>query len=59
MEFKKNSYTTKDLREMFGVSMKTIYNWIRDGKIQSLNAGRKHIFLKEDLERFLIKFRKG
>jgi excisionase family DNA binding protein len=59
MELKKNSYTTKELIEILGVSVKTIYRWIKDGKIQSLNVGKKHIFLKEDLERFFIKFRKG
>ena len=59
MELKKNNYTTKELVDILGVSVKTIYRWIKDGKIQSLNVGKKHIFFKEDLERFLIKFRKG
>ena len=59
MELKKDSYTTKELKEMLGVSTRTIYRWIQEGKIRSLKVNKKHIFLKEDLENFFNKYRKG
>lgn len=48
----KGLYTISDAAQIFGVSRRTIQDWIRDGKLNARNLGR-YRFLSEDLESFL------
>ena len=37
-----NGFTVKETAEYFGVSDKTVFAWIRDGKIEATNVGCKN-----------------
>ena len=45
----KGRYKISDAAEIFGVSRRTIQDWIRDGRINARNLGH-YRFLSEDLE---------
>jgi excisionase family DNA binding protein len=47
----KGRYTISDAAQIFGVSRRTIQDWIRDGKINARKM-RHYRFLSEDLEAF-------
>ncbi len=51
---KKLAYTTKEVAELLGVSVRTISSYIRDGKIKAYHLNpKKLIFKSEDLQAFL------
>ncbi len=49
----KGIYTTQDASAMFGVSTRTIQDWMRAGKLHARDLPGRGRFLSEDLELFL------
>jgi excisionase family DNA binding protein len=49
----KGVYTNHNAAEIFGVSPRTIQEWVRDGKLASRDLPGRGRFLSEDLELFL------
>jgi excisionase family DNA binding protein len=49
----KGIYTVRDAASIFGVSVRTIQEWVRDGKLIARDLPGRGRFLSEDLERFL------
>jgi excisionase family DNA binding protein len=49
----KGIYTVRDAARIFGVSVRTIQDWVRDGKLLARDLPGRGRFLSEDLERFL------
>jgi Helix-turn-helix domain len=45
--------TNRDAAEIFGVSVRTIQDWVRNGDLISRNLPGRGRFLSEDLENFL------
>jgi hypothetical protein len=48
-------YTNRDAARIFGVSVRTIQDWCRDGKLVSRDLPGRGRFLSEDFELFLQK----
>ena len=46
-------YTNRDVAELFKTSVRTIQDWITDGKMTPRNLPGRGRFLPEDLEAFL------
>ncbi len=46
----KGIYTNKDAAEIFGVSIRTIQDWVRAGKLRARDLPGHGRFLSEDLE---------
>jgi hypothetical protein len=46
-------YTNRDAARIFGVSVRTIQDWCRDGKLMSRDLPGRGRFLSEDFEAFL------
>lgn len=46
-------YTNRDAGKMFGVSVRTIHEWIRDQKLTCRDLPGRGRFLSQDLEDFL------
>lgn len=46
-------YTNRDAAKIFGVSVRTIQDWIRDQKLTCRDLPGRGRFLSEDLESFL------
>ncbi len=46
-------YTNRDAARIFGVSVRTIQDWSRDGKLRTRDLPGRGRFLSEDLEAFL------
>ena len=49
----KGIYTIGDTAQIFGVSTRTIHEWVRDGKLVARELPGRGRFLSEDLELFL------
>jgi NADPH-dependent curcumin reductase CurA len=49
----KGIYKYKDAAEIFGASVRTIQQWVRDGKLRCRDLPARGRFLSEDLEAFL------
>jgi len=49
----KGIYTTKDAAKIFGVSIRTIQDWCREGKLIPRDLPGRGRFLSADLEEFL------
>lgn len=45
-------YTLKEVEELLQVTQRTLYNWIKDGKLTAFKAGREWRVTKEALEDF-------
>ena len=45
-------YTIKEVRELLGVTRRTLYNWIKDGKIKAFKAGKEWRVTRKALEEF-------
>ena len=50
------SYTVQDLAEMLGCCTRTIYNYVREGKIRKIRVKRNIIFLEEHVQEFLKEY---
>ncbi len=46
-------YTLKEVEEILSVTRKTIYNWLKSGKLKAVKVGRQWRVKKEDLEAFI------
>jgi hypothetical protein len=46
-------YTNRDTAGIFGVTVRTVQEWCRDGKLPSRDLPGRGRFLSEDLETFL------
>lgn len=49
----KGTYTNRDVAKIFGVSVRTIQDWSRNGEFKPRNLPGRGRFLSEDLEEFL------
>jgi len=49
----KGTYTNRDTGYIFGVSVRTIQDWVRKGDLVGRNLPGRGRFLSEDLENFL------
>ena len=49
----RGTYTNRHVAEMFEVSVRTIQDWVRTGKLVCRNLPGRGKFLSEDLENFL------
>lgn len=45
-------YTLAEVRDILQVTQRTLYNWIKDGKLNAFRAGREWRVTKEELEAF-------
>ena len=45
-------YTLEEITELLQVTRRTIYNWIKDGKLKAFKVGRGWRVTKEALEEF-------
>ena len=43
--------TIKEVASIFKVHFRTVYAWIKQGKIQAQKYGRKHLISDEEVER--------
>jgi excisionase family DNA binding protein len=46
-------YKTRDVAALFGVSPRTIYDWIRDGRLPARDLPGRYRFLPQDIEDLL------
>ncbi len=52
-------YTNADVAKIFGVSVRTVSDWVRVGKLHSRTLPGRARFLSQDLEDFLRNSRRG
>jgi excisionase family DNA binding protein len=45
-------YTLEEVQTLLQVTRRTLYNWIKDGKLKAFRAGRYWRVTKEALEEF-------
>ena len=50
---KKNWETISELAERIGMSRKTVWGWIRDGKLKSERYGAQHRIQEREWQRYL------
>ena len=43
--------TIEEVASIFKVHFRTIYSWIKQGKIKSVKVGRRHYITEEEVER--------
>lgn len=43
--------TVQEVADFFNVYFRTVYNWIRQGKIKAIRVGRKYMISDEEFER--------
>ena len=43
---------TADVASMFGVELRTVYRWIKGGKLHPQQIGRTYLFDPEEVEEF-------
>ena len=48
-----NLTTTEELAVIFGLAPQTIRNWTAQGKLPYVKIGKRNLFLKESLKRWL------
>lgn len=45
-------YTLKEIEELLMVTRRTLYNWIKSGKLKAFRIGKEWRVTKEALEKF-------
>ncbi len=45
-------FTIQEVCEILGISRRTVYRYIQDGRINAIKAGRDYRFTPEEIERF-------
>jgi len=53
VELEKESYTSRELMFLLNMSYMSIYRLVKAGKLHPVKVGNKHLFFKEDIERFI------
>jgi len=53
VQLEKESYTSRELMFLLNMSYMSIYRLVKAGKLHPVKVGNKHLFLKEDIERFI------
>ena len=51
-------YTIEEVAKMLKVAYLTVYRWIQDGKLVAYKAGKQYRIKKEDLDKFIISFKR-
>lgn len=51
----KQFYTRKELADLFGCSLSTIYNWTSKGKLQAYGLGNRIYYKVDEVHNSLIK----
>ena len=46
-------FTLKEVEEILSVSQRTLYTWIKEGKLETIKVGRQHRVRQEELDRIL------
>ena len=46
-------YTVQDVMRIFGVTRRTVYEWLRYGKIKAFKAGKEWRFTEESIKAFM------
>lgn len=49
---KKKYYTVKDMTEPFSLSRRTIYNYLKSGKLKGIKQGKSWYFTESEYKRF-------
>ena len=47
-------YTISDLAKQIAMSRKTVWAWVRDGKLKSIRYGSQHRITEAEWQRFLV-----
>lgn len=45
-------YDCKQIADIYGVSIRTVWEWIKSGKLKAVRVGKLYRIRKEDLEEF-------
>lgn len=45
-------YTLKEIQDLLQVTRRTLYNWIKGGKLKAFRIGKEWRVTKEELQRF-------
>lgn len=48
-----NVYTLKEVEEILSVTQRTLYTWIKDGRLKATKVGRQYRVTKEALDELL------
>ncbi len=51
-------YTIEDVAKMLKVVYLTVYRWIQSGKIVAYKAGKQYRIKKDDLDKFVINYKR-
>lgn len=52
-----NFIGSKDVAERYGVSLQTVWEWVKNRKLGAIRMGRRFLFTEEDLKAFEEKIR--
>ena len=50
-------YKPKEVAQMLGVTKKTVYWWVRKGRLPAVQVGEKMRITKKDLEAFVTQYK--
>ena len=48
-------YTRKETAEKLGISTVTLWEWVKNGKINAIRVGKRQYFTEEEIDRVLQK----
>ena len=48
-------YTLTEVTELLQVTRRSLYNWIKDGKLEAIKVGREWRVTRQSLDKFLQK----
>jgi excisionase family DNA binding protein len=55
----KQYFTVEDIAEQLGVSVDTVRNWIKQGKLEAYRVGRDYRISREQFDKFMEERRTG
>jgi excisionase family DNA binding protein len=53
IKLEKESYSTRELMLLLNLSHMAIYKLVKTGRLHPVRIGNKHVFFKEDVERYI------
>jgi excisionase family DNA binding protein len=53
IKLEKESYSTRELMLLLNLSYMAIHKLVKAGRLHPIRIGNKHIFFKEDIERYI------